>query len=86
MVILFSQSLLSFAVVILPTPFHLPLFVSYAPLHRVLLAMRENVWDMILEVILRGIVLRMRTERKFPTSKDISKRNRKKRGRMGGKM
>jgi hypothetical protein len=42
--------------------------------------MRKNAWDIILKVVLRMTVLTigMRTEKKFRTSKNISKRNKKK--------
>jgi hypothetical protein len=48
---------------------------------------RENAWDMILKVVLRFVVLTivMRTEKKYPTSKSISKGGRRKRRRMKGR-
>jgi hypothetical protein len=47
--------------------------------------MRENARGMILKVVLGKIVLEMRTEKKYLTSKSISKRDGKKRRRMRGR-
>jgi DNA repair photolyase len=70
-------------------PSSLPLlpFANYASLHRVLSLMRESAWDMIFKVVLRVIVLtlQMRTEKKYPTSKNISNRDREKRRRIRGR-
>jgi hypothetical protein len=47
--------------------------------------MRENAWDMISKVVLSVAILKMRTEKRYPTSKNISDRDRKKRRRMRGR-
>jgi hypothetical protein len=49
--------------------------------------MRENAWGMILKVISRVLVLTIetRTGKKYPTSKNITKRKRKTRRRMRGR-
>jgi hypothetical protein len=44
----------------------------------------DNAWGMILEVVLRRIIsAEMRTEKKLRTSKNTSKRDRRKRRRIG---
>jgi hypothetical protein len=72
------------AVGILLSPLYLPPFASYASLHHVLLMMVDNAWDIISKVVLRIIVLTigMKTEWKYPTSKNISQRDRRRGRRM----
>jgi hypothetical protein len=47
--------------------------------------LRESAWDIILEVILISTISEMKTEKKYPTSKNISKIIKKKRRRMRGR-
>jgi hypothetical protein len=49
--------------------------------------MRDNVWDMILKAALRipVLIFEMKTEKKFPTSKNISNSIRRKKRRKRGR-